>query len=406
MRLVFLVFLVGGLAAAGFWYITENDRADRAEAYRRKQAEIAKREADEKERAARQKEEDERLRQERKEALAKEDAVRLFLNYIEREEDRLKEEKEEAKIALEKIDVDQDSLSEELQAIEQVNAVRVASAEKRNEKQRDKIERVSAYLRSATLNRLAKTYCGEDLSALRAEFESTVQMIKDVQDRFRARKENNRRKYNEMVADADEKVNRKLKAAKEQYSAIAKRRAADSDRLPKLKKELADIERSIERILGKKMQSKWDKRDLENLQNRQVVLQNQIAQFEDLGGLTAANITHMEATDAETEARRKYNRAAETLRDDDVAAQEERDHEQDVFVVASRFEDRSLDRIRQAMQTARQLRGMELAQAEKKLAFLKRSSVNIDFLNAKEIEEMRRKVAKTIGEAMLEGVAE
>ena len=305
---------------------------------------------------------------------------------------------------MEKIDVDQDSLSEELQAIERANAARVASAEKRNEKQRDKIERVGALLRSVTLNRLARTYCGEDLSALRGEFEAAVQYIKDVQDRFRERKDKNRRKYNEMVADADEKVNRKLKAAKEKYDSYSKN--VDASRIPNLKKQLADVERSIQKILAKKSQSKWDKRDLENLQNRQAILQNQIAQFEDVGGLAAANAAHMEATDAETEARRKFNRAAETLRDDDIAAQEERDHEQDVFVVASRFEDRSLDRIRQAMQNARQIRGEELAQCEKKLAFLKRSSVNVDFLNAQEVEEMRRKVAKTISAEIIEGVSE
>ena len=404
MKTVFLVLIIGGLAAAGFWYITENDRADKAEAYRRKQVEIAKREAEEKERLARQKEEDERIRKERTEAMAKEDAVRMFLNYIDREEERLKEEAEEAKIALEKIGVDQDSLSEELQAIERANAARVASAEKRNEKQRDKIERVAALLRSVTLNRLARTYCGEDLTALRGEFEADVQYIKDVQDRFRERKDKNRRKYNEMVADADTKVNKKLKAAKEKYDAYTKK--ADPSRIPNLKKQLAEVERSIQRIVTKKSQSKWDKRDLENLQNRQVILQNQIAQFEDVGGLAAANAAHMEATDAETEARRKYDRAAITLRDDDVAAQEERDHEQEVFVVASKFEVRSLDKIRQAMQTAKQLKGAELSQAEKKLAFLKRSSVNMDFMNAKEIEELRRKVAKTISEEIAEGVSQ
>lgn len=404
MKTVFLVLIIGGLAAAGFWYITENDRADKAEAYRRHQAEVTKREAEEKERLARQKEEDERLRKERTEAMAKEDAVRLFLNYIDREEERLKEEAEETKIALEKIDVDQDSLSEELQAIERANAARVASAEKRNEKQRDKIERVGALLRSVTLNRLAREYCGEDLSALRGEFEAAVQYIKDVQDRFREKKSRNRRKYNEMVADVDEKVDRKLKAAKEKYDSYSKK--VDASRIPNLKKQLAEIERSIARIVGKKSQSKWDKRDLENLQNRQIILQNQIAQFEDVGGLAAANAAHMEATDAETEARRKFNRAAETLRDDDIVAQEERDHEQDVFVVASRFEDRSLDKIRQAMQNAKQVREVQLSQTKKKLTFLKRSSVSMDFMNAKEVEEMRRKVAKTISAEIIEGVSE
>lgn len=43
---------------------------------------------------------------------------------------RLKDETEELKVQLEKIDVDQNSMSEELQAIERANALRVASAEK------------------------------------------------------------------------------------------------------------------------------------------------------------------------------------------------------------------------------------------------------------------------------------
>ena len=404
MKTVFLVLIIGGLAAAGFWYITENDRADKAEAYRRHQAEVAKREADEKERLARQKEEDERLRKERTEAMAKEDAVRLFLNYIDREEERLKEEAEEAKIALEKIGVDQDSLSEELQAIEQANAARVASAEKRNEKQRDKIERVGALLRSVTLNRLARTYCGEDLSSLRSEFEAEVQRIKDVDDQFRGRIKANRRKYNETVADADEKVNRKLKAAREKYDAYAKN--ADPSRIPNLKRQLAEVERSIQTILSKKSKSKWDKRDLETLQNRQAILQTQIAQSESVGGLAAADLAHMDATEAEAEARRKVDAAGVTLTMENDEALLDRDQEQDVFNTAKDFESRSVDEIRKAMHRKRQLYGMELAQTEKKLAFLKRSSVSMDFMNAKEVEEMRRKVAKTISEEIVEGVSE
>ena len=404
MKTVLLVLIIGGLAAAGFWYITENDRADKAEAYRRHQADVAKRETEEKERLARQKEEDERLRKERTEAMAKEDAVRLFLNYIDREEERLKEDVEEAKIELDKIGVDQDSLSEELQAIERANAARVASAEKRNEKQRDKIERVGALLRSVTLNRLARTYCGEDLSSLRSEFEAEVQRIKDVDDQYRGRIKANVRKYNETVAQADEKVSRKLKAAKEKYDSYSKK--VDASRIPNLKKQLAEVERSIQRIMGKKSQSKWDKRDLENLQNRQVILQNQIAQFEDVGGLAAANAAHMEATDAEAEARRIGDSANKTLSKDNAEALLDRNHEQAVFNTAKDFENRSVGEILKEMHRKRKFYGMVRAQTEKKLAFLKRSSVSMDFMNAKEVEEMRRKVAKTISEEIVEGVSE
>ena len=50
----------------------------------------------------------------------------------------------------------------------------------------------------------------------------------------------------------------------------------DPDRLNKLKKQLADIEQKIEKNLRKaKARTKWDERDLAQLQQQQVVLQNQ-----------------------------------------------------------------------------------------------------------------------------------
>ena len=233
MKIVWLVLVIGGFVVAGFWYITENDRADRAENYRRQQVQQAKEEARQREEEERQRAEDERMRKERAAALAKEDAVRLFLNYIDREEGRLKDETEELKVQLEKIEVDQNSMSEELQAIERANALRVASAEKRKEQQRDKIERVLALLRSPTLNRLSRTYRGEDLSALRSKFEGEVQKIKDVDDRYQKRFRDNLKRYEDAVAGADEIVNRKLKNARAKYDAVTK--GMDSQRLPKLK---------------------------------------------------------------------------------------------------------------------------------------------------------------------------
>ena len=79
MKIVWLVLVIGGFVVAGFWYITENDRADRAEIYRRQQVQQAKEEARQREEEERQRAEDERMRKERAAALAKEDAVRLFL---------------------------------------------------------------------------------------------------------------------------------------------------------------------------------------------------------------------------------------------------------------------------------------------------------------------------------------
>ena len=79
------------------------------------------------------------------------------------------------------------------------------------------------------------------------------------------------------------------------YEAVQKQ--MDPNRLEKLKAQLADIERKIERILKKKMQSNWDKSDLAQIQNQQILLQNQISSYTDITGLASGNIMHMEATE-------------------------------------------------------------------------------------------------------------
>ena len=400
MKIVVLVVVIAVLGAAGFWYITENDRADRELAYQRKQEQQAKIEAMERERAERQREEDERIRKERAANVAKEDAMRMFLSYIDREEERLKEEVEEAEINLEKIRVDQDSLDEELQAIERANEARIASNEKRGENQRDMVERVRALLKSVTLNRLARTYCGEDLSRKRSEFEGEMQKIKDVDDRYQKRIKGNLKKYDETVKGADENVNKRLKSSRTKYEAVQKQ--MDPNRLEKLKAQLADIERKIERRLKKKMQSNWDKRDLTQLQNQQILLQNQISSYTDITGLASGNIMHMEATEAETEARRAFDRAGKSLTMDNTAALMERDYEQDVYNRVREFENESLGRIRTAMNMHRQMRAEALAKANKHLSYLKQKAVNLDLLTAEEIESMRKDIAKSISKSIIE----
>ena len=239
------------------------------------------------------------------------------------------------------------------------------------------------------------------MSALRSKFEGEVQKIKDVDDRYQKRFRDNLKRYEDAVAGADEVVNRKLKTARAKYEAVTK--GMDSQRLPKLKAQLAAVDRAIEKINAKKSPTKWDVRDRERLQQQQIVLQNQISQYEDIGGLAAADVAHMEATEAETEARRKFDAAGKALTLDNTAALAERDYEQDIYNLAERYEMASLDKIREAIQRCREWRGTQLAQTEKKLAFLRKSSVNVDFLNAQEVEELRKKVAKTISEEILEG---
>ena len=401
VRIVTIVLFITGLAAAGFWYITENSRADRELTYKRQKEQQAKIEAMEEERAKRQREEDERIRKERAEAVAKEDAMRMFLNYIDREEERLREEVEEAEIGLQKIEVDQSSLEDELLAIERANEARVASNDKRGESQRDMVERVRAILKSVVLNRLARTYCGEDLSRKRSEFEGEMQKIKDVDDKYQKRIKGNLKKYGETVKGVDADVDKKTKAARAKYESLQKQ--ISPDRLNLLKKQLTDIETKIEKNLRKKhMRSKWDERDLEKLEQQQILIQNQIAQYTDISGLASAGSMHMEVTEAETAARRKYDLAGQTLTMDNTVALMERDYEQDVYNRLREFENESLGRIRSAMNMHRNVRAEALAKANKHLSYLKQKAVNLDLLTAEEIESMRKDIAKSISKSIIE----
>lgn len=401
MRIVAVVLFIAGLAAAGFWYITENSRADRELAYQRQQEQQAKIEAMEKERSERQREEDERIRKERAANVAKEDAVRMFLNYIDREESRLKDEVEEAEISLQKLEVDQSSFEEELQAIERANEVRVASSDKRGEGQRDMVERVRAMLKSVVLNRLARTYCGEDLSRKRSEFEGEMQKIKDVDDRYQKRIRGNLKKYDETVKGVDAEVDKKTKAARAKYESIQKQ--MDPDRLNKLKRELADVEQKIEKNLRKKhARTKWDERDLQQLQHQQILLQNQVSQYTDVSGLASAGTLHMDVTEAETAARRKYDRAGKSLTMDNTVALMERDHEQDVYNRVREFENESVGWIRRAMNMRREIYAKDFAKAKKHLSYIKQKAVNLDFLTAEEIETMRKEIASSISKSIIE----
>jgi len=401
MRVVTIVLFIAGLVAAGFWYITENSRADRELTYQRQKEQRAKIEAMEEEQSRRQREEDERIRQERAANVAKEDAMRMFLNYIDREEERLKEEVEEAEISLQKIEVDQSSFAEELQAIERANEARVASNDKRGESQRDMVERVRAMLKSVVLNRLARTYCGEDLSRTRSKFEGEMQKIKDVDDKYQKRIKGNLKKYDETVNGIDAEVDKKTRVARSKYQSLQKQ--ISPDRLNTLKKQLADVEEKIEKNLRKKhMRSKWDERDLERLQQQQIILQNQVSQYTDISGLASAGSLHMDVTEAETAARRKYDRAGKSLTMDNTAALMERDHEQDVYNRVREFENASIGRIRAAINMRREIQAEAFAKAKKHLSYIKQKAVNLDFMTAEEIEEMRKKIASDISKSIIE----
>lgn len=401
MKTVFLVLIVAAFGAAGFWYITENKRADRAARMKFEQRQREKEEQEERERIEQQRAEDERIRKERSDAMAKEDAVRLFLNYINREEDRLKDEIAELELKLEKVAIDQKSLSDELLAIEEANAVRVAHAKKRGEQQRDKVKQVSAFLKSETINRLASTYCGEDFAALRLKFESEMQTIKDVEDKYQARVKAIQKEYDESVAGIDDKVDSKLKSTSQKYEVAKMGIDKSKSDVDKLQKEKLNIEKELAKLENNKMPSPWVRRRIEDLRKQLLLVIGQLTQSQNISALSAANLEHFEVTKIADDARRKHDRAGVRKAAQDVLALKDRVHERDVYAVACRFEDLSLTQLREAISKWSHGYGTSLMAAKKKLAYLKKSAVNMDFLSKSEIEDLRRKISKSISDGIV-----
>ena len=133
-----------------------------------------------------------------------------------------------------------------------------------------------------------------------------------------------------------------------------------------------------------------------------MTLQNQLLQYKDVTGLGAANALHLDATEAETEARRTFDRAGKTLTMENDLALLDRDHEQDVYNRVREFEVASLGKIRSAMNMSRLIRTESLATAQKHLAYLEQKAVNIDFLKPEEIEQMRKEIAQSISKSIIE----
>ena len=385
----FWMILALAICGGGVLYmVNEENRKRRAEEYRRAETE----------RMEKSRREDERIRRERMAALAKEDAVAMLQRYVTREESNLKDTIEECKLKLQSIDVDQQSLSDELLALEREEELKAADARKRKVKRRDANERVEALLRSPTLNRLANSYLGEDLSDDLAKFKSHIGNLVRISDEKTRRYEQNRAKYHKAIAEGDSEVDR---LATEAISKLADARA-------KLGANADAARRRVETIRGriKKLESKQalttlnpnETIELKSLYERLPAAETQLASAEATEDLGTANKAHLDLTSAETKARRAGDTALAVRMDDDNAVEAEMNREAEIYNAVKQYEIRSLDRIREAMQRNRTIVSERLSASEKKLKYLAGAIVNLDMLNAEEVEALRKGIAKKLAE--------
>lgn len=396
MRLFYIILAFAICGGIAFHMISEENRKRRAEEYQRAEIEREREEA----RMEKARQEDERIRKERMAALAKEDAVMMLQRYVSREESNLKDTIEECKLKLQSIDVDRQSLSNELLALEKEEALKAADAQKRKVKRRDANERVEALLRSPTLNRLANSYLGEDLSDDLAKFKSHIGNLTRISDEKTKRYAKNREKYQKTIEDNDAEVDRlgreasaKLLEARAKLNAnvnVARRRVED------LRGKVAKLEKKASLTTL----NRDEKEKLRSWREQLHIAEAQLISAETTANLGTANKSHLDLTFAETKARRAGDTALSIRMDDDNAVEAEMNREVDIYNAVKIYETRSLDRIRGAMQRSRTVIAERLSAAEKKLKYLTGAIANLDMLNAEEIEALRKSIAERLSEDM------
>ncbi len=396
MRLFYIILAFAICGGIAFHMISEENRKRRAEEYQRAEIEREREEA----RMEKARQEDERIRKERMAALAKEDAVMMLQRYVSREESNLKDTIEECKLKLQSIDVDQQSLSNELLALEKEEALKAADAQKRKVKRRDANERVEALLRSPTLNRLANSYLGEDLSDDLAKFKSHIGNLTRISDEKTKRYAKNREKYQKTIEANDAEVDRlgreasaKLLEARAKLNAnvnVARRRVED------LRGKVAKLEKKASLTTL----NRDEKEKLRSWREQLHIAEAQLISAETTANLGTANKSHLDLTFAETKARRAGDTALSIRMDDDNAVEAEMNREVDIYNAVKIYETRSLDRIRGAMQRSRTVIAERLSAAEKKLKYLTGAIANLDMLNAEEIEALRKSIAERLSEDM------
>ena len=378
MRNVMIFLVIAGIIGVGVYKWDakrQEEQAKRFEEYRR-----------------RQDEEQRRKEAENTETTAKSKALAILRSFMDQEVKKLNDVIEESKIELELIDEDQKSLSATIRELDAENDRKAEEARKRNKQYTDKVHRVLAILDSEKLNQLAEKYIGEDFSAMKAEYKSRMQTIFKMHRETTERLKANRDKYNKSVAGIDAEVDKKnIKAGKQTRSA----NAALEIRLDNLYKERNRLNSRIHN-LKKGMSSPASRKRVTELETELVKTNIEIGKAAEIVNMSRANLAHLDATKAETSARRKYDTAITARQDEDNDVHKEMAHQRNIFNMAVEYENRSLDRIRNSMKSQNDILVVRIRDAEKKLEYIADATRGMDFMSSKDLEKVRDNIAKKL----------
>ena len=395
----FLAILAVGLCGGAFYFIHINHvREEKNEERRLAQMEEDRRREEARLEALRQ--EDERIRKERMDALAKDDAVKMLQRYVTQEEESLKDAVEECKIRIEKVQLDQERLSNELLLLEKEEDAKATDAKRRKINRRDYKERIDAYFGSSVLNDLALCYLGEDFSAKRTEFRTHIGNLAKISDAKTRRYAENRKKYQQTIKDADENVNRLTEEASRR---LKEARGKLDGNVVALRKKVGAIRSDISKLEKKESVTTLnmnEKKNLKELRDQLNVAEAMLTSAEATSGLGSANKAHLDVTMAETAARRAVDTAIAIRQDEDNAVEVESEREIAIYNAAMRYKSESVDLLQQAMRMSLRLQTEKMEVAERKLKYIKTSVANIDFLSADDIKALKGKVASRLADEM------
>ncbi len=408
LKVVVALLLIGGGGIFGFMKWSESKRleAEQLRAQREAAQEAERAEAERKERIA--KEEEEKSK----------NAVKMFHAYLDREESRLKDTIEEAKIAIEAIDLDQKEISEELERVEKEYAKLVEQNKRKHVTEfYEKAEYVMLILKSPELNRLYEKYCGEALAAVRAKYENEVNTILKMHRERTSRLRQNKAKYYASVKGINEEVEQKNEAALRRANSAKSQTQAQLNKLKERKQQLEKrlSDEQNKRVITHNTSISGNTRETNGAKNRRKRIEDlsaeierlnrEIATAEALASGNQAQMAHLEATTAETSARRKYDTALEVRQSDDNDVHSDMQHKSDVYHVAGRYEQITLDKLRTAIRISSEFQVAKAAEARKKLDYITHSTANLELMKAEEIEDIRKKIVARLAENVVDGDA-
>ena len=331
----------------------------------------------------------------------KKDALEVLKAYLSREERLLDNAVDESKTEVSAIMADQQRLSAELLRIEALNSARQKEAEEKGWSRYDKAERLALVLKSDVVNELAVKYVGEDMTALLGEFRSKMKMVLKMDEMMREGLAKNREKYAKAVENIDADVTAKTQLARQQ--------AVDANK--DLEKRLAGLEESRQKkktlvtSLKRQAQAKAIREEIQALEAEIGELDKEIARLSEVVAVSRSNLSHIAATEAETAARKKGDTALLLKTEDDNAVHAASAHERTVFSIATNYETLSLERIRNTMRSRKDMLSVRMHDAQQKLNYIHRASVNADMMNPIEIKNLRARIASRLSESIMDATS-